>query len=136
MFKNTKIHTLILILILFVPHSKQMSADKKGIVITSDPESRDGKVQFTVDVQKESFVVKFHIVNKGPNYIYFTNHTVLDRIHCFTLEAERRVTKACSLLLCPGETTNSHLPFSRIQDRKNFQRLCIYSSFFSLSSLR
>ncbi|XP_013864094.1 putative helicase mov-10-B.1 [Austrofundulus limnaeus] len=84
-------------------HSKQMSADKKGIVITSDPELRDGKVQFTVDVQKESFVVKFHVVNKGPNYIYFTNYTVLDRVRCFTLEAERKVTKASSLLLCPDE---------------------------------
>ncbi|XP_017264229.1 putative helicase mov-10-B.1 [Kryptolebias marmoratus] len=82
---------------------KKMFADKEGIVITSDPESSDGKVQFTKAVQKRPFVVTFHINNAGPNYINFTNYTVLDRIRCFTLEDERRVTKACPLLLCPGE---------------------------------
>lgn len=110
---------------MFVPHRKHMSADKKGIVISSDPESIDGKVQFTVAVHK-SVAVKFHIVNKGPNNIYFTDYNFLDRIRCFTLEYKRDVNEACSYL-CPGEATNSHLPFSRIQVYKNGQRLSIHS---------
>ncbi|KAG7226804.1 hypothetical protein INR49_014153 [Caranx melampygus] len=79
-------------------------ADKGGIEITSDPVMSGGKVQFTVERLRELFVVKFHIVNKGTNCIYFTFYTALHRIRCFTLEDERRVTRACPLFLCPGES--------------------------------
>lgn len=78
-------------------------ADKGGIEITSDPVPSGGKVQVTVECLRELFVVKFHIVNKGTNCIHFTFYTALHRIRCFTLEDERRVTRACPLFLCPGE---------------------------------
>ncbi|KAM9859316.1 putative helicase mov-10-B.2 [Aulostomus maculatus] len=83
---------------------KELTADKGGIEITSDPEASRGKVQFAVDRLKEPFLVKFHIVNKGTNCIHFTYYTALHRICCFTLEDERRVTRACPLFLCPGES--------------------------------
>lgn len=83
---------------------KELTADKGGIEITSDPVANGGKVQFTVARLRELFVVRFHIVNKGPNCIHFTYYTALHRIRCFTLEDERRVTRACPLFLCPGES--------------------------------
>ncbi|XP_056219431.1 putative helicase mov-10-B.1 [Seriola aureovittata] len=83
---------------------KKLTADKGGIEITSDPSASGGKVQFTVDRLRELFVIRFHIVNKGKNCIYFTYYTALHRIRCFTLEDERRVTRACPLFLCPGES--------------------------------
>lgn len=83
---------------------KKLTADKGGIEITSDPVAKDGKVQFTVDRLRELFIVRFHIVNKGPNCIHFTYYTALHKIRCFTLEDERRVTRACPLFLCPGES--------------------------------
>uniref|UniRef100_A0A8C6KW45 RNA helicase n=1 Tax=Nothobranchius furzeri TaxID=105023 RepID=A0A8C6KW45_NOTFU len=85
-----------------VPHRKRMTADKEGIVITSDPEAVDGKVHVSVTLQ-QPFVVTFHIENKGTDFIHFTNYTVLDRIRIFTFKDERRVTKASPLFLCPGE---------------------------------
>nr|XP_015813931.1 putative helicase mov-10-B.1 isoform X1 [Nothobranchius furzeri] len=81
---------------------KRMTADKEGIVITSDPEAVDGKVHVSVTLQ-QPFVVTFHIENKGTDFIHFTNYTVLDRIRIFTFKDERRVTKASPLFLCPGE---------------------------------
>ncbi|CAN9511896.1 unnamed protein product [Ophioblennius macclurei] len=83
---------------------KELMADKGGIEITSDPVGTDGKVHFAVARLKELFIVRFHIVNKGTNSIHFTYYTALHRIRCFTLEDERRVTRACPLFLCPGES--------------------------------
>ncbi|XP_030585585.1 putative helicase mov-10-B.1 [Archocentrus centrarchus] len=83
---------------------KGLTADKGGIEITSDPVASGGKVQFTVTRLREPFLVKFHIVNKGTNCIHFTYYTALHRIRCFTLEDERRVTRASPLFLCPGES--------------------------------
>ncbi|XP_076597717.1 putative helicase mov-10-B.2 [Chaetodon auriga] len=83
---------------------KQLTADKGGIEITSDPVATDGKVQFTVDRLRELFIVRFHIANTGKNCIHFTYYTALHKIRCFTLEDERRVTRACPLFLCPGES--------------------------------
>ncbi|KAI3369856.1 hypothetical protein L3Q82_024666, partial [Scortum barcoo] len=84
---------------------KGLTADKGGIEITSDPAaSAGGKVQFTVGHLRELFILKFHIVNKGPNCVHFTYYTALHKIRCFTLEDERRVTRACPLFLCPGES--------------------------------
>uniref|UniRef100_A0A3Q3VUE4 RNA helicase n=1 Tax=Mola mola TaxID=94237 RepID=A0A3Q3VUE4_MOLML len=82
----------------------KLTADKGGIMITSDPGETNGKVQFTVDCLKELFVVRFHITNKGPDCVHFTYYTALHRIRCFTLQDERRVTRACPLFLCPGES--------------------------------
>lgn len=81
-----------------------MTADKGGIVITSNPGETNGKVNFTVDCLKELFVVRFHIANMGPDCVHFTYYTALHRIRCFTLQDERRVTRACPLFLCPGKT--------------------------------
>ncbi|XP_008278315.1 putative helicase mov-10-B.1 [Stegastes partitus] len=83
---------------------KELVADKGGIKITSDPVASGGKVKFTVTRLREVFVVRFHIVNKGTNCIHFTYYTALHRIRCFTLEDERRVTRACPLFLCPDES--------------------------------
>uniref|UniRef100_A0A669D665 RNA helicase n=1 Tax=Oreochromis niloticus TaxID=8128 RepID=A0A669D665_ORENI len=83
---------------------KELTADKGGIEITSDPVESGGKVQFTVDRLREPFVVRFHIVNKGTDCIHLTYYTALHRIRCFTLEDERRVTRASPLFLCPGES--------------------------------
>ncbi|XP_044071008.1 putative helicase mov-10-B.1 isoform X2 [Siniperca chuatsi] len=83
---------------------KELTADKGGIEITSDPGASGGKVQFTVDRLKELFILKFHIVNKGANCVHFTYYTALHKIRCFILEDERRVTRACPLFLCPGES--------------------------------
>ncbi|XP_071375974.1 putative helicase mov-10-B.1 isoform X1 [Centroberyx affinis] len=83
---------------------KELTADKGGIEITSDPEAASGKVQFTVARLRELFLVRFHILNNGANCVHFTYYTALHRIRCFTLLDERRVTRACPLFLCPGES--------------------------------
>ncbi|KAF7668035.1 hypothetical protein LDENG_00036090 [Lucifuga dentata] len=82
----------------------ELIADKGGIEITSNPMTSSGKVQFSVDHLRELFIVRFHIVNKGENCSHFTYYTALHKIRCFTLEDTRRVTRACPLFLCPGET--------------------------------
>ncbi|XP_072308203.1 putative helicase mov-10-B.1 [Eucyclogobius newberryi] len=82
---------------------KELTADKGGIEITSDPATSEGKIQFTVEHLRELFTVKFCISNKGTDRIHFTYYTALHRIRCFTLEDECRVTRACPLGLCPGE---------------------------------
>uniref|UniRef100_A0A669B551 RNA helicase n=1 Tax=Oreochromis niloticus TaxID=8128 RepID=A0A669B551_ORENI len=43
---------------------KELTADKGGIEITSDPVESGGKVQFTVDRLREPFVVRFHITSR------------------------------------------------------------------------
>uniref|UniRef100_A0A7N6FJG6 RNA helicase n=1 Tax=Anabas testudineus TaxID=64144 RepID=A0A7N6FJG6_ANATE len=83
---------------------KVLTADKGGIEITSDPVASSGKVQFSTDRLRELFIIRFHIVNKGTNCIHFTYYTALHKIRCFTLEDERRVTRACPVFLCPGES--------------------------------
>uniref|UniRef100_A0A671YUB4 RNA helicase n=1 Tax=Sparus aurata TaxID=8175 RepID=A0A671YUB4_SPAAU len=83
---------------------KKLTADKWGIQITSDPAGKNGKVQFTVERLRESFILRFHILNKGTACIHFTYYTALHKMPCFTLEDERRVTRACPLFLCPGES--------------------------------
>lgn len=83
---------------------KELTADKGGIEVTSDPATNDGKIQFSVDHLRELFTVKFCILNKGTNCVHFTYYTALHRIRCFTLEDERRVTRGCPLFLCPGES--------------------------------
>ncbi|XP_036955977.1 putative helicase mov-10-B.1 [Acanthopagrus latus] len=83
---------------------KKLTADKWGIQITSDPAGENGKVQFTVERLRETFILRFHILNKGTACIHFTYYTALHKMRCFTLEDERRVTRACPLFLCPGES--------------------------------
>ncbi|XP_041638997.1 putative helicase mov-10-B.1 isoform X2 [Cheilinus undulatus] len=82
----------------------RLTADKGGIEITSDPVASEGKVRFTVDRLRESFIVRFKILNNGPNYINFTCYTALHKIRCFTLEDERIVSRARPVFLCPGES--------------------------------
>nr|XP_020485088.1 putative helicase mov-10-B.1 [Labrus bergylta] len=83
---------------------EELTADKGGIQITSDPAASGGKVTFTVDRLGESFTVTFKILNKGTNCINFTFYTALHKIHCFTLRDERKVTRACPVFLCPDES--------------------------------
>lgn len=90
---------------MLLSHRKELTADKGGIEITSDPATSAGKIQFTVEHLRELFVVKFSIFNKGPNSVHFTYYTALHRIRCFSLEDERRVTRVSPLFLCPGATT-------------------------------
>ncbi|XP_030634044.1 putative helicase mov-10-B.1 [Chanos chanos] len=82
----------------------ELIADKGGIEITSDPGSTHGKVQVNIQDLGKLFTVRFHIMNKGENCIYFSYYTALHRICCFTLVDKRRVTRVCPLLLCPGES--------------------------------
>uniref|UniRef100_A0A671YW21 RNA helicase n=1 Tax=Sparus aurata TaxID=8175 RepID=A0A671YW21_SPAAU len=70
---------------------KKLTADKWGIQITSDPAGKNGKVQFTVERLRESFILRFHILNKGTACIHFTYYTALHKMPCFTLEDERRL---------------------------------------------
>lgn len=91
---------------LFLCRSELIS-DKGGIKITSVPESTNGKVVFNIDLMDKAYVVKFHIANEGQNCIHFSFYTALHRMRCFTLVDERRVSRVCPLLLCPGEERNS-----------------------------
>lgn len=81
---------------------EELIADKRGIEITSTPESEGGKVVFSVERLKEVFIVRFHIANKGSSCVYFTLYTALHKIRCFTLEDDHRPTRVNSLTLCPG----------------------------------
>ncbi|CAJ1050280.1 putative helicase mov-10-B.1 isoform X2 [Xyrichtys novacula] len=83
---------------------KGLTSDKGGIQITSDPTPCGEKVQFTVENLRESVTIKFHILNKGTDFINFTYYTALHKFHCFTLTDERNVTRARPVYLCPGET--------------------------------
>ncbi|XP_060897686.1 putative helicase mov-10-B.2 [Labrus mixtus] len=85
---------------------EELTADKGGIQITSDPAASGGKVTFTVDRLGESFTVTFKILNKGTNYVNFTFYTALHKTHCFTLRDERKVTRACPVFLCPERFGN------------------------------
>uniref|UniRef100_A0A3Q3E8Z1 RNA helicase n=1 Tax=Labrus bergylta TaxID=56723 RepID=A0A3Q3E8Z1_9LABR len=88
----------------YLKQGEELTADKGGIQITSDPAASGGKVTFTVDRLGESFTVTFKILNKGTNCINFTFYTALHKIHCFTLRDERKVTRACPVFLCPDES--------------------------------
>ncbi|TNN76493.1 putative helicase mov-10-B.1 [Liparis tanakae] len=83
---------------------KKLTADKWGIVITSDPPAREGKIHFAVDHLRKSFALPFHIFNKGTHCIQFSFYTALHRIRCFTLEDEKCVGRASPLFLRPGES--------------------------------
>ncbi|XP_015251753.1 PREDICTED: putative helicase mov-10-B.1 [Cyprinodon variegatus] len=83
---------------------KGMISDKGGIKIESDPKGSDGEVHLSVAFEKQPFVIKFTIQNTGPHMVNFINYTVLDRVRCFNLNDQRKVTKANPLLLCPGES--------------------------------
>ncbi|KAG7477792.1 hypothetical protein MATL_G00073410 [Megalops atlanticus] len=78
-------------------------SDKEGIVITSDHETVDGRIRFTAERLEEAYVVRLRIQNTGPSALHFTYYTALHRIRCFTLVDEKRVTRACPLLLSPGD---------------------------------
>lgn len=93
--------------LLFLSLRAELTSDKGGIEITSDPGMTNGKVTFSVERLQEMFVVKFYISNNGASCVYFTYYTALHRIRCFTLMDKRRVTRACPLFLCPGEKKTS-----------------------------
>ncbi|KAM9758598.1 putative helicase mov-10-B.1 [Menidia menidia] len=91
---------------------KEIIVDKQGIEITSDPVASSEKIQFTACPQREPFVVTLHIANKGPNNVNFIDYKALSRFRCFTLVDERRVSKACPLFLCPGESYDVAVHFT------------------------
>ncbi|TVK90475.1 putative RNA helicase SDE3 [Bagarius yarrelli] len=73
--------------------------------------NRNGKVVLNIKLIDTVYVVKFQIVNKGQKCIHFTLYSALHRIRCFTLVSERRVSRACPLLLCPGESCSVEVKF-------------------------
>ncbi|XP_015197664.2 putative helicase mov-10-B.1 [Lepisosteus oculatus] len=77
-------------------------ADKAGIVITSDHESTDNKITFKVS-PNEPYHLHFYIENKGEDPVQFTLYTPLHRMRFFSFVDEQRVTRACPLLLNPGD---------------------------------
>ena len=83
-----------------------LMADKKGIEITSKPKSSEGKVQYIVETLRETFLIRFHIENKGPHAINFTYYTALPKICCLTLEDKKGIPGACPVSLNPGGTTS------------------------------
>uniref|UniRef100_A0A8C7LVX8 RNA helicase n=1 Tax=Oncorhynchus mykiss TaxID=8022 RepID=A0A8C7LVX8_ONCMY len=101
----------------------ELTSDKGGIEITSDPEMTNGKVTFSVERLQETFAVKFYISNNGASCVYFTYYTALHRIRCFTLMDERRVTRACPLFLCPGEKKSSTICLNALSKLSEFIRL-------------
>lgn len=98
---------------------KQLTSDKGGIEIVSDPVGTKGKVWFSVESLKELFVVKFHILNRGPGCVHFTFYTALHRMNCFTLVDERRVTRASPLFLSQGESYQVEVQY-RLQHYGHF----------------
>ncbi|XP_061584230.1 putative helicase mov-10-B.1 [Cololabis saira] len=80
-----------------------MTADKKGVKITSEPLPISGKVQLNTTDPRKTSIITFHIVNEGSNSIYFTYYTALTKIYCFTLEDEKHVKRRHPLTLGPGE---------------------------------
>ncbi|XP_046881375.1 putative helicase mov-10-B.1 isoform X1 [Hypomesus transpacificus] len=83
---------------------KELTSDKGGIVMTSDPAVTEGKIHVSVGRLGQLFAVKFHILNEGKGSVQFTLYTALHRMSCFTLLDERRVTRTSPLLLSPGES--------------------------------
>lgn len=81
----------------------QLTNDKGGVEITSDPKATKGKVMFITKELGKLSVVKFHIVNRGESCVYLTYYTALHKMRCFTLVDKRRVNRVSPLLLCPGE---------------------------------
>ncbi|KAJ8360337.1 hypothetical protein SKAU_G00168620 [Synaphobranchus kaupii] len=86
-------------------------ADKEGVVITSDHDMVEGRIQFCVERVQEVHVLKMYIQNMGAGALNFTYYTTLHRIRCFTLADEKRVTRACPLLLCPGDRYEVEVQF-------------------------
>ncbi|XP_061074539.1 putative helicase mov-10-B.1 isoform X2 [Conger conger] len=86
-------------------------ADKQGVVITSDHKTADGRISFVVERLQEAHVVKMYIQNTGPGALNFTYYTALHRIRCFSLADEKRVTRACPLLLAPGDRYEVEVQF-------------------------
>ncbi|XP_029007903.1 putative helicase mov-10-B.1 isoform X2 [Betta splendens] len=82
---------------------KALTANRWGIEITTVPLSVRGKVEFLVEHLKE-YIVRFTILNKATHCTHFTHYTALHKLRCFTLEDERRVTRASPIFLCPGES--------------------------------
>ncbi|KAJ8399528.1 hypothetical protein AAFF_G00409390 [Aldrovandia affinis] len=86
-------------------------SDKEGIVINSDHDMMEGKIRFNVERIEEVYVVKLYIQNTGASALNFTYYAALHRIRCFTLVDEKRVTRACPLLLGPGDRYEIEVQF-------------------------
>lgn len=110
---------------------EELIADKRGIEITSTPESEGGKVVFSLERLKEVFIVRFHIANKGSSCVYFTYYTALHKIRCFTLEDDHSLTRVNPLILCPG-TAAIFVSFRAVSSvwRNSLDNNSIYFYFF------
>ncbi|XP_066559522.1 putative helicase mov-10-B.1 isoform X2 [Amia ocellicauda] len=80
------------------------TADKEGIVITSDHETKDGKIRFRAVPSNSAHMVRVYIKNQGPDPVQFTLYTSLHRFRYFTLVDEEKVTRNQPLLLIPGDS--------------------------------
>ncbi|XP_041083835.1 putative helicase MOV-10 [Polyodon spathula] len=78
-------------------------SDKGGIVIRSDHAFTEGMMKFEF-APEQTRVVVISVENAGPEPVKFTLYEALRRMHVFTFRDEHRVTRACPLLLSPGDT--------------------------------
>ncbi|XP_018597570.1 putative helicase mov-10-B.1 isoform X2 [Scleropages formosus] len=77
-------------------------ANKKGIEITSDHNTVDGKIFFCVQsTQETTYTIKLYVSNRGTSPVYFTDYIALQRMRSFTLRDERNVSRTKPLLLSP-----------------------------------
>ncbi|XP_077581896.1 putative helicase mov-10-B.1 [Stigmatopora nigra] len=77
-------------------------SDKNGITINSDKEFKDGSVW--LEVETEQFTVTLDVKNTGTHPVDFMYYAALNKLRCFTLNDERKVTRKNPLLLKPGDS--------------------------------
>ncbi|MGH0176189.1 UNVERIFIED_CONTAM: hypothetical protein FKN15_072115 [Acipenser sinensis] len=78
-------------------------SDKGGIVISSEHAFTEGRMKFDF-APEQTHVLVISVENVGPDPVKFTLYEALRRMHVFTFKDEHRVTRACPLLLNPGDT--------------------------------
>ncbi|KAK6470412.1 putative helicase mov-10-B.1 isoform X1 [Huso huso] len=78
-------------------------SDKGGIVISSKHAFTEGRMKFDF-TPEQTRVLVISVENVGPDPVKFTLYEALRRMHVFTFKDEHRVTRACPLLLNPGDT--------------------------------
>lgn len=79
----------------------EFTSDRFGISITSEELFIDGKMSLYVESLSE-YCLSLSIENTSNNTVHFTYYTALHWLQFFSLEDERRVTKANPLALSPG----------------------------------
>ncbi|XP_077453696.1 putative helicase mov-10-B.1 isoform X2 [Stigmatopora argus] len=80
----------------------QLISDKKGIAITSDKEFKDGSIWW--EAETKQFTVNLDVKNTGTHPVDFMYYAALNKLSCFTLNDEQKVTRKNPLLLKPGDS--------------------------------